>query len=317
MSKQAVLMVTQLGDQEIQVGRCSHAQARLMAKKNHGRIKNGKLYIQLRPVHVDAAQNSIHTLQKTHDPQVSRAELDRRLEWLKGLVSGVTKCQLAQLESEKSPRVRWSQPSRKSWPSLTTPEQEEWAAEVRDALKSWEEHPNLTPASPEPFTVEGEEVFRQTPGEYDTQELQQMWENCGGVDQKTVEHAYRAYGTSYAPTPQGGLTPKVEAALVEDRPEESEEEVIKHHHRLRDQRRAEMEQGYSNLSVQNDITLTLGGEMTSEALREKWGAEVLADAGWKEQDGWCYWGRHALDLSEAHEEPNEYRVVWTRGQPVD
>jgi hypothetical protein len=302
MSKQAVLMVTQLGDQEIQVGRCSHAQARLMVKKEHGIIKKGKLYIQLRPVHLKAAEYSIHALRGTHNPQVSQAELDRRLSWFKELVANVTHGQIMQPVTEKAPRVEWSPPSRKSWPVLTPEEQEAWAEEVRGAIKDWREDADLTPISPEPLIIDGEEVFRQTPGEYDTSELQQVWEDRWGVDQKTVERAYRAHGTHHSLPAEGPLDEAVIAGLKEVGEAAAQ---------------GDAEAGRSNLSVLNDIAKVMSWNMTPQALKEKWGDEVLREEGWEERAGLYYWGCHALDPSDIEDASYEHRVVWTRGQPVE
>tara|TARA_R110000824_G_scaffold68263_9_gene176743 strand:+ start:103 stop:762 length:660 start_codon:yes stop_codon:yes gene_type:complete len=87
-----VLMVTQIGDQELHVGKCTHAQARIITKKKHGEIRDGKLYLQLRPIHLQTAFSQVET--EPRDPNVSKAELARRMEWLKSLVGGITQAEL-------------------------------------------------------------------------------------------------------------------------------------------------------------------------------------------------------------------------------
>jgi hypothetical protein len=79
---QTVLVITKVGDQELHVGKCSHAQARILSKKGHGRIEGSKLFVNLRPVHLHVATN----VTQEPDPNVSQAELDRRLEWLTSIV---------------------------------------------------------------------------------------------------------------------------------------------------------------------------------------------------------------------------------------
>ena len=79
---QNVLVFTKVGEQELHLGKCSHAQARIISKKGHGRIEGSKLFVNLRPVHLHVATN----VTQEPDPNVSQAELDRRLEWLTSIV---------------------------------------------------------------------------------------------------------------------------------------------------------------------------------------------------------------------------------------
>ena len=79
---QNVIVFTKVGEQELHLGKCSHAQARIISKKGHGRIEGSKLFVNLRPVHLHVATN----VTQEPDPNVSQAELDRRLEWLTSIV---------------------------------------------------------------------------------------------------------------------------------------------------------------------------------------------------------------------------------------
>jgi hypothetical protein len=79
-----IKMVTRLGDQEVVVGECSSAQARILSKKEHGKFVDGKLMFSNRPIHADMAVNSIASEDK--DPNVSTAEVRRRLDWFRGLL---------------------------------------------------------------------------------------------------------------------------------------------------------------------------------------------------------------------------------------
>jgi hypothetical protein len=85
-------MVTRLGDQEVVVGECSSAQARILSKKEHAKFVDGKLMVSIRPFHADMALNSIADRDK--DPNVSTAEVRRRLDWFRGLLGPGTLAQL-------------------------------------------------------------------------------------------------------------------------------------------------------------------------------------------------------------------------------
>lgn len=81
----SVLMYTRVGGEDLHVGKCSHAQARILSKKGHGRIEGGKLFLNLRPVHLSVATN----VMREEDPNVSQAEVQRRLDWLSRIVGAV------------------------------------------------------------------------------------------------------------------------------------------------------------------------------------------------------------------------------------
>ena len=82
-----VIMFTRVGDEEVHIGKCTHAQARILEKKQHGRIENGKLFLNVRPVHLAVAEAWLE--HSPSDPNVSKAELQRRMEWLKKLMGHV------------------------------------------------------------------------------------------------------------------------------------------------------------------------------------------------------------------------------------
>ena len=87
-----IKMVTRLGDQEVVVGECSSAQARILSKKNHAQFVDGKLLVSIRPFHVDMAINSIAA--DDPDPNVSEAEVQRRLDWFRTLMGTGTLAQI-------------------------------------------------------------------------------------------------------------------------------------------------------------------------------------------------------------------------------
>lgn len=87
-----VIMVATIGDKELHIGKCTHAQARILTKKEHGEIRDGKLHLRIRPIHLQIATG--HGFKSPDDdPNVSRAELHRREEWLKGLLVNTLKAE--------------------------------------------------------------------------------------------------------------------------------------------------------------------------------------------------------------------------------
>lgn len=101
----SVLMFTRVGGEDLHVGKCSHAQARILSKKGHGRIEDGKLFLNLRPVHLSVAAN----LMREDDPNVSQAEVQRRLDWLSRIVGAVVRAETntgAEATQEHIRRVR-------------------------------------------------------------------------------------------------------------------------------------------------------------------------------------------------------------------
>lgn len=91
-----VIMVARVGDQEVHVGKCTHAQARILVKKEHGRIEDGKIVLNLRPVHVQVAEQMI---ERDANPNVSKAELNRRMEWLREVAGVVVNLDLASIDN--------------------------------------------------------------------------------------------------------------------------------------------------------------------------------------------------------------------------
>jgi len=87
MTESAVKMITDLGGTTIDIGTCLPAQARILVKKKHAKWQDGKLVVSMRPVHLAVAVN--HQDRDRNDPNVSNAELDRRLDWLRGIMRAV------------------------------------------------------------------------------------------------------------------------------------------------------------------------------------------------------------------------------------
>ena len=80
-----VIMVADIGGKELHIGKCTHAQARILTKKEHGEIREGKLYLHIRPLHLQIAAS--HSFRAPEDDDnVSNAELKRREMWLTNLI---------------------------------------------------------------------------------------------------------------------------------------------------------------------------------------------------------------------------------------
>jgi hypothetical protein len=82
---EGIQLVTVIGDQIINVGNCHPSQARILEKKGHATWRDGKLVVQLRPVHLAVAIN--HNRLEREGFEVSNAELERRLDWLRDIVT--------------------------------------------------------------------------------------------------------------------------------------------------------------------------------------------------------------------------------------
>lgn len=89
MSNPHVTMVATVGGQELVIGQCLPAQARILTKKGHGKLVDGKLQVAIRPVHLAVAVNTV--VEGSDDPNVSNAELERRLDWLRTIMNAVVK----------------------------------------------------------------------------------------------------------------------------------------------------------------------------------------------------------------------------------
>lgn len=83
MSKN-VQMSTMIGGQAISIGQCLPAQARILVRKGHARWQDGGIVLSIRPVHLEVAMN--HKKLDHEEAEVSNAELERRIEWLKTLM---------------------------------------------------------------------------------------------------------------------------------------------------------------------------------------------------------------------------------------
>jgi|APSaa5957512622_1039677.scaffolds.fasta_scaffold36023_5 hypothetical protein len=96
-----IIMFARVGDEDIHVGKCTHAQARIITKKGHGEVEDGKLRLNIRPVHLEVAERAVH---EPTDPNVSKKELQRRIEWLRGLMGAVA---LTEAPDATLLRERW------------------------------------------------------------------------------------------------------------------------------------------------------------------------------------------------------------------
>ena len=82
-----------LGDKVLPLGTCHPAQARIMVQKELASWDDGELLLILRPAHSDFLDHDQEHLihGPVFDPNVSKAELDRRLIWLKWFLEQSTK----------------------------------------------------------------------------------------------------------------------------------------------------------------------------------------------------------------------------------
>lgn len=99
MAQKKIKMVTRLGGEEFTVGECSPAQARILSKKDHAKLVDGKLLVSIRPFHLDMAVNDVAAGGMSitpRDPNVSDAELGRRLDWFRSLLGNGTLAQIPQ-----------------------------------------------------------------------------------------------------------------------------------------------------------------------------------------------------------------------------
>jgi len=84
-----VQLVTVIGDQTIRVGTCHPGQARILVKKGHAAWKDGVLSLYLRPIHLQVAENTRRLLGDEEAHEVSNAEVERRLAWLRKIMESV------------------------------------------------------------------------------------------------------------------------------------------------------------------------------------------------------------------------------------
>ena len=84
----SVKVIADLGKGEpFDAGHCHPSQARILVKKKLAKWQDGKLLVQLRPVHIAVAMNTL-TL-PGEDRDVSEAEVQRRQAWFRSVVQGV------------------------------------------------------------------------------------------------------------------------------------------------------------------------------------------------------------------------------------
>ena len=78
-------MIARVGDQVLTVGKCSSAQARILVKKEHAAWEDGKLLLPLDPELLQVAVNNPDG--PLDDANVSKKEKERRMAWLRSLLS--------------------------------------------------------------------------------------------------------------------------------------------------------------------------------------------------------------------------------------
>jgi hypothetical protein len=88
MSK-SIQMVAEIGTQTIRVGTCHPGQARILVKKDHAKWNDGQLILRLRPVHLQVAENNRRLITSEEANEVSNAEVERRLRWLRTIMMAV------------------------------------------------------------------------------------------------------------------------------------------------------------------------------------------------------------------------------------
>lgn len=105
--QQKTKMVVQLGDHELVIGEATPAQVRILTKKDVGKLVDGKLHLNLRPVHFDVGERNKNTyhLGGVEDPRISKAEINRRWLWFKDIMKDVVRQDLIQVP-ERDPRDR-------------------------------------------------------------------------------------------------------------------------------------------------------------------------------------------------------------------
>jgi hypothetical protein len=84
----SIKMIADVGGSEpIDAGHCHPSQARILVKKQLASWQDGKLLVQIRPTHLMVANNTIN--RKDGDPNVSKAEVERRTEWFQSIIQAV------------------------------------------------------------------------------------------------------------------------------------------------------------------------------------------------------------------------------------
>lgn len=75
-----VKMVTIMGDREVVIGEASPAQVRILTKKKHAKLVDGKLIVEMRPLMLTFGEQ-LKGDRLDGDPNISRAEIERRWAW--------------------------------------------------------------------------------------------------------------------------------------------------------------------------------------------------------------------------------------------
>lgn len=78
-------MIARVGGQVLAVGKCTSAQARILVKKEHAAWEDGKLLLPLDPELLQVAVNNPDG--PLDDANVSKKEKERRMAWLRSLLS--------------------------------------------------------------------------------------------------------------------------------------------------------------------------------------------------------------------------------------
>ena len=168
-----VIMFTRVGDEEIHIGKCTHAQARIIEKRKHGKIESGKLFLNLRPVHLAAAKGMLE-ITAERDPNVSEAELRRRMEWLERLVGHVAQVELHQQGRSKTEwKVRLEKKPQARIRQEPTEEQQAAFEKSLGRISAYE--------NPQPLTEEEQAIA-----------LQDIWGFEGWSDTRDTKELYQA-----------------------------------------------------------------------------------------------------------------------------
>lgn len=90
MSSKTVKVVADLGGNTLfDAGHCHPSQARILVKKNLAAWKDGVLHVNFRPVHLAVAANTDRLPSEERDDNISKAELTRRQNWLRSIITAV------------------------------------------------------------------------------------------------------------------------------------------------------------------------------------------------------------------------------------
>jgi hypothetical protein len=150
-----VKMVASVAGEEVFVGECHPARARVLVKKQLASWKDGKILLHILNVHDKLLENNPELAHgPLDDGNVSKLEMERRLAWFRSF-----------MEKSSKALARLARPL----PSLE--EAQAWASRPRDL----EDYQRLDP-EPEPLT--DEEVvayFTDVPAEEADVELRDLW----------------------------------------------------------------------------------------------------------------------------------------------